>query len=62
MSSPTSSAKPAAIAASLRLIAEGEVDAAAMVTATVGIGGVAQAFADLANPEAHTKIIVEPWR
>ena len=33
-----------------------------MVTATVGIDGVAQAFADLANPEAHTKIIVEPWR
>jgi threonine dehydrogenase-like Zn-dependent dehydrogenase len=21
-----------------------------------------QAFADLANPEAHTKIIAEPWR
>ena len=53
---------PDEFAASLRLIAEGEVDAAAMVTATVGIGGVAQAFADLANPEAHTKVIVEPWR
>lgn len=53
---------PDEFAASLRLIAEGEVDAAAMVTATVGIGGVAQAFADLANPEAHTKIVVEPWR
>ena len=33
-----------------------------LVTATVGIDGVAQAFADLANPERHTKIIVEPWR
>ena len=53
---------PDEFAASLRLIAEGEVDAAAIVTATVGIEGVAQAFADLANPEAHTKIIVEPWR
>jgi len=53
---------PDEFAASLRLIAEGEVDAAAMVTATVGIDSVAQAFADLANPEAHTKIIVEPWR
>jgi threonine dehydrogenase-like Zn-dependent dehydrogenase len=49
-------------ARSLRLIADGEVDATAMVTATVGVEGVAQAFADLANPEAHTKIIVEPWR
>jgi len=53
---------PDEFARSLRLIADGEVDAAAMVTATVGIDGVAQAFADLANPEAHTKIIVEPWR
>ena len=46
----------------LRLIAEGSVDAGSMVTATVGVDGVAQAFADLANPEAQTKIIVEPWR
>jgi threonine dehydrogenase-like Zn-dependent dehydrogenase len=53
---------PEEFAYSLRLIAEGQVDAASMVTASVGIDGVAQAFADLANPEAHTKIIVEPWR
>ena len=53
---------PEEFAASLRLIAEGQVDAAAMVTAEVGIDGVAKAFADLANPEAHTKILVEPWR
>ena len=33
-----------------------------MVTTSVGIDGVAKAFADLANPEVHTKIIVEPWR
>ena len=53
---------PDEFAASLRLIAEGQVDAAAMVTAEVGLDGVAKAFADLANPEAHTKIIVQPWR
>ena len=53
---------PDEFAHSLRLIAEGQVDAASLVTATVGIDGVAQAFADLANPERHTKIIVEPWR
>jgi threonine dehydrogenase-like Zn-dependent dehydrogenase len=53
---------PDEFAASLHLIADGKVDAAAMVTASVGIDGVAQAFADLANPERHTKIIVEPWR
>jgi threonine dehydrogenase-like Zn-dependent dehydrogenase len=46
----------------LRLIAEGQVDAASLVTATVGVDGVAGAFADLATPERHTKILVEPWR
>jgi threonine dehydrogenase-like Zn-dependent dehydrogenase len=53
---------PEEFASSLRLIAEGQVDAAAMVTAEVGLDGVARAFADLANPGAHTKIIVQPWR
>jgi threonine dehydrogenase-like Zn-dependent dehydrogenase len=53
---------PDEFAYSLRLIAEGQVDAALLVSATVGIDGVAAAFADLANPERHTKIIVEPWR
>ena len=53
---------PDEFSSSLRLIAEGKVDAASLVTASVGIDGVAQAFADLANPERHTKIIVEPWR
>jgi threonine dehydrogenase-like Zn-dependent dehydrogenase len=53
---------PEEFSASLRLLADGEVDAPALVTGKVGIDGVAQAFDDLANPEAHTKIIVEPWR
>ncbi len=42
---------PEEFAYSLRLIAEGQVDAASMVTASVGIDGVAKAFADLANPK-----------
>jgi threonine dehydrogenase-like Zn-dependent dehydrogenase len=53
---------PEEFAFSLRLIAEGEVNAASLVTGSVGLDGVARAFDDLANPEAHTKIIVEPWR
>jgi threonine dehydrogenase-like Zn-dependent dehydrogenase len=53
---------PDEFAYSLRLIADGQVDAASLVTATIGIDGVAGAFAELANPERHTKIIVEPWR
>jgi threonine dehydrogenase-like Zn-dependent dehydrogenase len=46
----------------LRLIAEGQVDAASLVTEPVGIDGAAAALTDLANPEPHTKIIVGPWR
>src|SRR6202140_5179671 len=53
---------PEEFAHALRLIAEGQVDAASLVTATVGIDGVAGGFADLANPERHTKIVIEPWR
>jgi threonine dehydrogenase-like Zn-dependent dehydrogenase len=53
---------PEEFSASLRLLAEGEVDGASLVTGRVGLDGVAQAFDDLANPERHTKIIVEPWR
>ena len=53
---------PDEFAASLRLLAEGQVDGASLVTGRVGLDGVAKAFDDLANPEAHTKIIVEPWR
>src|SRR5262249_229998 len=45
---------PEEFAASLRLLAEGQVDAPALVTGKVGIDGVAQAFADLAHPQAHT--------
>jgi threonine dehydrogenase-like Zn-dependent dehydrogenase len=53
---------PDEFAHALRLIAEGQVDAASLVTATVGVDGVAGAFADLATPERHTKILVQPWR
>ena len=47
---------------SLRLLSEGAVDAEALITGKVGLDGVKAAFAELANPEQHTKILVEPWR
>ncbi len=53
---------PTEFASSLQLLADGKVDAASLITGKVGIDGVAQAFADLGNPEKHTKILVEPWR
>jgi threonine dehydrogenase-like Zn-dependent dehydrogenase len=49
-------------AASLRHIAEGRVDVAPLITGTVGLDGVKEAFADLAHPERHAKILVDPWQ
>ena len=48
-------------AESLHLIAEGKVDVTPLVTGTVGLTGVSMAFADLANPEKHAKVMVDPW-
>ena len=53
---------PEEFARSLHLLAEGAVDAPALITAKVGLGGVKGAFAELGNPERQTKILVEPWR
>jgi threonine dehydrogenase-like Zn-dependent dehydrogenase len=41
-------------------LAEGKLDAAALVTGSVGLAGVDAAFGALANPEAHAKILVDP--
>jgi threonine dehydrogenase-like Zn-dependent dehydrogenase len=49
-------------AATLRNLAEGKVNGDPLVTGKVGVEGVAQAFEDLASPERHAKILVEPWR
>lgn len=46
----------------LAAIADGRIDVAPLVTGRVGVEGVAQAFRDLANPDEHAKILVEPWR
>ena len=51
---------PMEFAGTLQAIADGRVDVGPLVTGTVGIDGVPQAFADPANPEAHAKIVVEP--
>jgi len=48
-------------AESLRHIAEGKVDVTPLVTGTVGLEGVSDAFAELANPEKHAKVMVDPW-
>ncbi|WP_116998747.1 zinc-binding dehydrogenase [Desertimonas flava] len=47
-------------AASLRSIAEGEIDVDPLITGEVGLDGVAGAFDDLGNPDRHCKILVTP--
>jgi threonine dehydrogenase-like Zn-dependent dehydrogenase len=49
-------------AGTLHHIADGAIPAAPLVTGTVGVDGVAGAFEELASPERHAKILVEPWR
>lgn len=51
---------PMEFGSALTALTEGKVDLAPWLTGSVGIDGVPQAFADLANPEAHAKILVEP--
>ncbi len=51
--------QPEEFAGALHAIAEGAVDLAPLLTGTVGIDGVPLAFAELGNPEAHAKILVE---
>lgn len=46
----------------LGLIASGGIPTAPLITGRVGLDGVAGAFTELASPERHAKIIVEPWR
>lgn len=52
--------QPDEFAATLRALAEGELDVDPMVTGTVGIDGVAGAFDELRSPETHAKILVTP--
>ena len=51
---------PEEFAATLRHLAEGNISASPLLTGEVGLGGVAQAFIDLASPEHHAKILVRP--
>jgi threonine dehydrogenase-like Zn-dependent dehydrogenase len=54
--------RPDEFADTLTAIAEGRIPVAPLITGKVGVEGVAGAFRDLATPDAHAKILVEPWR
>jgi threonine dehydrogenase-like Zn-dependent dehydrogenase len=53
---------PDEFAATLRHIAEGEIPTTPLITGHVGLDGVAGAFEELASPEHHAKILVQPPR
>ena len=54
--------QPQEFAATLQALADGQIRVEPLITGLVGVDGVAQAFRDLARPDAHAKILVEPWR
>lgn len=45
---------------SLRMLADGKVDVAPLITGKVGLNGVAAAFEALGDPEKHAKILIDP--
>lgn len=51
---------PDEFAATLRALAEGELDVTPMITGEVDLDGVPGAFADLADPQRHCKVLVVP--
>lgn len=52
---------PAEFAEALAAVAEGRIDWQPLVTGTVGLEGIAEAFSALEDPETHAKIMIDPW-
>ena len=46
----------------LHMLADGKINAAPLLTGTVGLDGVDNAFAVLKDPEVHAKILIDPKR
>src|SRR3954469_25131135 len=44
----------------LHMLADGTLDAKPLVTGTVGLDGVDEAFAALASPDVHAKVLIDP--
>lgn len=52
---------PEEFAEALAAVAAGKLDWRPLVTGTVGLEGIAGAFAALEDPETHAKIMIDPW-
>ncbi len=46
----------------LRALTSGDIDPSPLVTGTVGLDGVAEAFEDLGSAEHHAKVLIDPAR
>lgn len=44
----------------LHMLADGKIDVTPLITGTVGLGGVENAFDALGDPEPHAKILIDP--
>jgi threonine dehydrogenase-like Zn-dependent dehydrogenase len=53
---------PEEFAATLAHLACGAIAAQTLITGTVGVDGIPAAFEVLGRPDAHAKILAEPWR
>ncbi len=42
------------------MIAEGKIDPSPVLTGVVGLPGVGRAFDELASPDRHAKILIDP--
>ncbi|MEU2830643.1 hypothetical protein ABZ667_18520 [Streptomyces lavendulae] len=51
---------PREFGATLDRLADGRIDAAALVTGEAGFGGLDEAFASLRRPERHIKVLFRP--
>lgn len=52
---------PEEFAEALAAVASGSLDWQPLVTGTVGLDGIGEAFAALEDPEQHAKIMIDPW-
>jgi 2-desacetyl-2-hydroxyethyl bacteriochlorophyllide A dehydrogenase len=51
---------PQEFAEALEMVTTGKINWKPLITGKVGLDGVAQAFTDLADPERHAKILIDP--
>ncbi len=54
--------EPQDMALALAAIADGRIDVAPWIGARIGLGGVAQAFAEMSGPDAPVRVLVDPRR